>query len=91
MKIFDLEQSIMSCWQVLDDIDMVTKHFVDDPEWAGEHFSAQATDALMNKFFGIKEIYELKFNKLWNEFEQVAKDYHTYRKLALNERESFDD
>ena len=89
MKIFDLEQSIISCWQVLDDIDMVTKHFVDDPKWEG--IDAELSDAIMNKFFGIKEIYELKFNKLWNEFEQVTKDYHRYQKLALNKRESFDD
>jgi hypothetical protein len=89
MKIFDLEQSIISCWQVLDDIDMVTKHFVDDPKWEG--IDAELSDAIMNKFFGVKEIYELKFNKLWNEFEEVTKDYHTYKKLALNERESFDD
>jgi hypothetical protein len=89
MKIFDLEQSIISCWQVLDDIEMVTKHFVDDPKWEG--IDAELSDAIMNKFFGIKEIYELKFNKLWNEFEQVTKDYHRYQKLALNERESFDD
>ena len=83
MKIFDLEQSIISCWQVLDDIEMVTKHFVDDPKWEG--IDAELSDAIMNKFFGIKEIYELKFNKLWNEFEQVTKDYHTYQKLALND------
>lgn len=89
MKIFDLEQSIMSCWQVIDDIEMTTAWFVDDPKWEG--MDAELSDALMNKFFGIKEIYELKFNKLWNEFEEVSKDYHTYKKLALNERESFDD
>jgi hypothetical protein len=74
---------------VIDDIEMTTAWFVDDPKWEG--MDAELSDALMNKFFGIKEIYELKFNKLWNEFEEVSKDYHTYKKLALNERESFDD
>jgi hypothetical protein len=89
--IFDLEQNIMDCWKVIDDVDMVTKHFVDDPEWAGEHFSPQATDAIMNKYFAIKQLYELRFQRLWRDFEEVTREYHNYRKLAFNERESFDD
>lgn len=88
--IFDLEQNIMECWKVIDDVDMVTKHFVDDSEWA-EHFSPQATDAIMNKYFAIKQLYELRFQRLWRDFEEVTKEYHNYRKLAFNERESFDD
>jgi hypothetical protein len=30
---FDLEQKIMKCWMVTDDLDEVTKYFVDDPKW----------------------------------------------------------
>ena len=62
----------MQCWHVVDDIDMITKHFVDDPAWAGDHFSAEATDALMNKYFAIKELYEVKFDHLFKTFEKVC-------------------
>lgn len=83
-SIFDLEQEIIQCWQVVDDIDFVTKHFVDDPKWEGDHFSAQATDAMMNKYFAIKELYELKFDKMFRTFEAVCKEYH--RRGKLNEK-----
>ena len=84
--IFDLEQEIMQCWHVVNDIDMITKHFVDDPAWAGDHFSAEATDALMNKYFAIKELYEVKFDHLFKTFEKVSEEYHRRGKLAQVER-----
>lgn len=89
MKIYDLEQDIMECWKVVDDIELTTKWFVDDPTWEG--IDPVVASALMNKYFAIQELYELKFSKLWDDFEQVTKDYHIYKKLALNEREPFDD
>ena len=84
-KIFDLELQIMSCWNITEDIDAVTAHFVDSPSWAGDHFSPEACDALMNKYFGIKELYEVKFEILFKTFEDVCREYHTLK----NERESF--
>jgi len=72
--IFDLEQEIMDCWRVTEDVDMTTRHFVDSPKWEG--MDPKLCDALMNKYFGIKELYELKFDKLWNTFEKVCKEYH---------------
>ena len=44
---FDLEQEIMDCWKVTDDINMVTKHFIDSPQWKG--MSGELADAMMNK------------------------------------------
>ena len=82
--IFDLAQEIMQCWHVVDDIDMITKHFVDDPAWAGDHFSAEATDALMNKYFAIKELYEVKFDHLFRTFEKVCKEYYQAKKESSN-------
>ena len=70
-SIFDLEQELMDCWKVTDDVKMVTKHFVDDPG-----MSPELADALMNKYFAVQELYELKFDKLWNTFEAVAYEYH---------------
>jgi hypothetical protein len=81
-KIFDLEQQILKCWNVTDDIDLITTHFVDSPDWAGDHFSAKACDSLMNKYFGLKEVYDLKFDQMFRTFEEVCKEYHKYRKLC---------
>ena len=78
--IFDLEQQLMDCWRVTDDIELVTKHFVDDPAWEG--IDPKVSDAIMNKYSAIKELYELKFQQQWSTFEAVCKEYHQYRKAA---------
>jgi len=80
MKIFDLEQEIMECWKVTDDVDMVTKYLVDGCDGYDD-------DDVMNKYFAIKDLYEIKFEKLWRTFEKVSKEYHTYRKLSGVERD----
>jgi hypothetical protein len=43
------------------------------------------TDALMNKFFGIKELYELRFDKLFKTFEEACGEYHRMRALMEEE------
>ena len=80
MTIFDLEQEIMKCWNITDDLDMVTKHFVDSPDWEG--MDGKLCDALMNKYFGIKELYDVRFQRLWDTFEKVCKEYHEYRNFS---------
>lgn len=80
MKIFDLEQQIMECWNVVDDIDMLYYHFGDDPKFAG--IDAKAEDEMMNLMLGLKSLYALKFQRMWNSFEEVTREYHQYRKLS---------
>jgi hypothetical protein len=79
--IFDLEQQIMEAWGVVDDVDMITKHFADSPDWGCHHFSPEATDAMMNKYFAVKELYALKFERLFHTFEAVCKEYHKRGKI----------
>ena len=69
-SIFDLEQQIMECWNVTNDVGTVTKWFVDDPAWEG--MDPKLSDAIMNKYFAIQELYELKFDKMWHTFEKVC-------------------
>ena len=47
ISIFDLEQQLMECSNITEDIDMITSHFINDTEWEGNHFSAAASDALI--------------------------------------------
>lgn len=63
---FDLENEIMDCWSVVDDLNMVTKHFIDSPQW--KTMSGELADALMNKYGAISELYELKFQTLFETF-----------------------
>ena len=73
-SIFDLEQQMLQFANVTEDIDMVTRHFVDDPKW--KDIDGELADALTNKYFAIKELYELKFDEMWQTFETVCKEYH---------------
>jgi len=83
--IFDLEQEILQFANVTDDIERVTKYFVESSDWEG--MDGALTDAIMNKYFAIKELYEVKFDTLWHTFDEVCKEYHIARKLAGLERD----
>lgn len=72
--IFDLEQQILQCWIVTDDIEMLYKHFGDHPRFAG--LDPKAEDEMMNLMLGLKSLYALKFETMWKTFEEVAKEYH---------------
>ena len=52
---------------------MVTKYLVDDSD-------GYTDDDVMNKYFAIKELYELKFNQMWATFETVCIEYHEAKK-----------
>ena len=84
-SIFDLEQEMLQFANVTDDIERVTKYFIDDSKW--ESMPPELADAIMNKYFAIKELYEIKFQNMWDTFETVCKEYHIARKLAGLERD----
>jgi hypothetical protein len=70
-SIFELEQRIMECWQVTDDIDLITNHLVEDLDING-----QTADAIVNKYSAVKELYDIKFDQMWKTFEKVCAEYH---------------
>ena len=62
---FDFEQQIQKCWTVTDDIREVV-------DFISDHPSADFTqERALNALIGMAELYELKFNKLWDLFEDV--------------------
>lgn len=83
-KIFDLEQSIMQCWNVTDDIKLLTTRLYDGPKPLTE-------DEIGNVLIGLESLYQMKFDKLWSEFEDICKDYHKYRKAYEEMQASKDD
>ena len=59
---FDFEQQIMECWKITDEIRTAA-------EGIAEH--DLTSDQVSSILSGLKELYELKFNKLWDCFEGV--------------------
>jgi len=68
---FDLEQEILECWNVVKDIE----NFYHAQENMTE-------DQQMNYLLGMQEMYEIKFNKLWETFEQCVKR-NEFKKVVL--------
>jgi hypothetical protein len=64
MDRFDLEQNIMKCWNVTDDIYLLYENVMDrSPE--------MTSDEIANTLLGMHQMYEMKFHKLWDTFETL--------------------
>lgn len=59
---FELEQKIMQCWAVVDDIDVLYRRSE----------SNMSPDELANFLLGLKTIYQAKFEDLFGVFEQMV-------------------
>lgn len=60
---FDLEQEIMQCWGIIEDIELLREKALD-----GE--TELTNDELDNFLLGLKTLYSAKFERLFNTFEQ---------------------
>ena len=68
MDIFDLEQEIMKAWNVVEDL-KDTVHFL-------HTWQLHPEDKRDNLLLGMAAIYQMRFERLWECFEDVAKEYH---------------
>ena len=59
---FDFEQQIQKCWVITDDLADVAEGILENN---------LDKDQIVNALTGIGQLYELKFNKLWELFEGV--------------------
>lgn len=59
-KAFELEQSIMNAWAIVDDLIILREAFLEKD---------LAVDELDNCLLGLKSMYALKFEKLFSTFE----------------------
>lgn len=66
MKQFELEQSILDCWHVTDDIDLLYHNVMENN---------MSVDDIANTLLGIKHLYNMRFNKCWNDFEGTIEEY----------------
>ena len=72
MDRFDLEQQIMDCWRVVDDLKILTEHTLEG--------NLLDCDKISNITSGLAELYQLKFDKLFHAFEDVVRDEWTAKK-----------
>ncbi len=59
---FDLEEQIMDCWGVVDDIKTV---------YSASDGREVSEDEMMNALLGIQTLYQMKFEKLYHTFETL--------------------
>lgn len=63
---FDLEQNILKCWNVTEDIDLLYENVMENDD--------MSKDDIANALLGMKQLYEMKFNKLWDNFEILVSE-----------------
>ena len=97
--IFDLEQKIMQCWSVVEDVQAVYDYVGESSIFEG--LTYEQSDKLANLLLGVSSLYDVKFDSLFKTFEDVTREYHDRNdqieflkdqlRTAWNERESLDD
>jgi hypothetical protein len=66
---FDLEQEIMECWNITSDINDVFEYVMN----GDGKLTPADRDRVANILLGMSQLYELKFNKLFNTFSDCVK------------------
>ena len=67
---FDLEQDIMACWHIVDDIDHLLEMIV-DREATCYMGAGAGKDKVVNVLAGLSALYGDRFAKLHNSFENL--------------------
>jgi hypothetical protein len=62
---FDLEQNIMKCWNVTEDIQLLNKNVLEKDI---------SVDDISNYLLGLKTIYDAKFEELFDNFSELIKN-----------------
>jgi hypothetical protein len=66
---FDLEQQILDCWKIVDDIKLLDKNVLEGKIEGGN----LTQDEISNYLLGLESIYELKFEQLFDTFGSLIK------------------
>jgi hypothetical protein len=65
---FDLEQQIMNCWNIVEDIKLLDKNVLEGKIEGGQ----MTNDEISNYLLGLESIYELKFTQLFDTFSTLV-------------------
>lgn len=69
---FMLEQKIMECWHVTNDIDTLIS-YVGDIDTIDTTIDAATQDRLMNILIGMRDMYNLKFSQTTDLFNELVR------------------
>jgi hypothetical protein len=61
---FDLEQNILDCWKITDDINLLYKNVMEEE---------LDKDKIANVLLGLQAIYSMRYEQLWETFETVVR------------------
>lgn len=70
---FDMEQQIMNCWNICEDLDTLNQGVLD---------RGMTTDEISNVLLGLKQLYQLKFETLWEQFEAMLREKHQAKQAS---------
>ena len=62
----DLEQEVLRCWEVTQDLDLLAREYEHD-------------GTISSRLLGIKEVYDMRFNKAWVTYEQLVAEHYKQR------------
>ena len=67
---YDLEQEIMSCWNVVDDLELLYDNIVNNTSCKFD-MPADTEHRLGSIVLGLKELYQMRFERTFSTFKQV--------------------
>jgi hypothetical protein len=62
---FDLEQNILDCWKITDDVNLLYKNVMEEE---------LDKDKIANVLLGLQAIYSMRFEQLWETFETIVRN-----------------
>lgn len=69
-KVQDLEQEVLLCWGITEDLKLLANE-TDDEE-------------MQNKILGIIQVYDMRFRAAWTTYENVVEEYYAWKPRAVN-------
>lgn len=71
-KQFELEQQIIGCWQIVDELKVVSEAVLERDLTA---------DQVVNLLMGLEQLYQLKFERCFETFEQLLQEQRHANRL----------
>lgn len=69
---FNLEADIMSCWNVVDDLNLLYETIGNSPKY--KDMPADLKNEILNILLGMKSLYQIKFEHTLDTFEDLIKE-----------------
>jgi len=71
---FEMEQMILNCWHVVDDVKLVSSYLMDAP------LESNREDKMANMLIGIESTYQYRFEQLFSMYESLLEERKQLKK-----------